>query len=42
MSLQDSVDAAPPRPKGFFGSLLGNNNPVEADMGGQRYVTSLR
>lgn len=42
MSLQDSVDAAPPRPKGFFGSLLGNNNPVEADIGGQRYVTSLR
>lgn len=42
MSLQDSVDAAPPRPKGFLSALLGNNNPVEADLGGQRYVSSLR
>ena len=41
MSLQDSVDAAPPRPKGIFGALLGNSRP-EPELGGQRYVTSLR
>jgi hypothetical protein len=41
MSLQDSVDAAPPRPKGLFGGLLGGSR-AEPDVGGQRYVTSLR
>ena len=41
MSLQDSVDAAPPRPKGLFGALLGGAR-AEPEMGGQRYVTSLR